>query len=821
MELFRILGTIAIDNKSAIKALEEISKKAGTTSNNMLKAYDKIGGGVTAVGKKLTNFVTKPALAAGTALAGITLGKGWSRMVQIDTAKAKLTGLGHSAKEVSRIMDNAIESVKGTAFGMDEAATTAASAVAAGIPVGKDLTRYLTLVGDAAAIAGTSMGEMGSIFNKVAANGKISAEEMNQLADRGIPVFQLLAETTGMSMAEVRDAVSSGQIGIEELQDAIEKGMGGAAKTIGSTTITGAISNIGASISRIGANFLGSSDDAKSFAGQLLPILNDVQKWLGTVEEKAKVMGEKFGQSFKNAVEVIKSIPAPVFAIGGAIAMLAGPLLQLTGKFITTQAAIGQFLIGENRMSIMAGIANGELTLQQAALIKVSDGLKSASGSVKKFISSTAISASTTVRDTAAKVVNAVATSKVGNAAKGAAVKVIAFANAHKVAMLAAFGLAAPIILLAGYMLKTGASAEETASMITAFSNKLAVMIIEFANNLPAMIDAILPAITNVIESLVSTLPVLIPVLIQAGIKLFMALVDSLNQIIPPLVAALPQIVQAVVNALPILIPALIQAGVTLFMALVEAIPLIVQALIDALPEIVRAVKEGLAEGLSAVWEYIKRKAAEKWQQIKEKITDPIEKARQKVNDKIDKIKSYFNFENIVEKVKRKFDSIKEKMFQPIEKAREKINSALKKIKGYFPLKVGKIFSGLKIPKITVDGGKAPFGIGGKGSLPKFHVNWNAKGAIFDQPTIFATPQGLQGVGEAGKEAVTPIDTLQKYVANAVASQNGELVAVLYEILDAIKTMDAGVFSKIETALDNRKIEWNNRELGRFVKTYA
>lgn len=55
----------------------------------------------------------------------------------------------------------------GDSTGMDAAATTAASAVAAGIQPGKELTRYLSLTADAAAIAGASMADMGSNINKV------------------------------------------------------------------------------------------------------------------------------------------------------------------------------------------------------------------------------------------------------------------------------------------------------------------------------------------------------------------------------------------------------------------------------------------------------------------------------------------------------------------------------------------------------------------------------------------------------------------------------------------------------------------------------
>lgn len=97
------------------------------------------------------------------------------------------------------------------------------------------------------------------------------------------------------------------------------------------------------------------------------------------------------------------------------------------------------------------------------------------------------------------------------------------------------------------------------------------------------------------------------------------------------------------------------------------------------------------------------------------------------------------------------FNAVKNAIMNPIKKAVEFVKTAIAKIKGFFPLSVGKIFSGLKLPHFKVTGGKAPWGIGGKGSLPKFDVDWYARGAIFNSPNII-------GVGEAGPEAVVPLD---------------------------------------------------------------
>lgn len=145
-------------------------------------------------------------------------------------------------------------------------------------------------------------------------------------------------------------------------------------------------------------------------------------------------------------------------------------------------------------------------------------------------------------------------------------------------------------------------------------------------------------------------------------------------------------------------------------------------------------------------------------------------------------IKNKFgDFKAALKTVKNTFNDIKNAIGDKMDEARDKVSGIIKKIKGFFPLKIGKIFSNLKIPKISVSGGKAPFGIAGKGSLPSFNVKWNAQGAVFDQPTIFSTHQGLQGVGEAGPEAVAPIATLQAYIQTAVKDRDETLVRTLIE----------------------------------------
>ena len=151
------------------------------------------------------------------------------------------------------------------------------------------------------------------------------------------------------------------------------------------------------------------------------------------------------------------------------------------------------------------------------------------------------------------------------------------------------------------------------------------------------------------------------------------------------------------------------------------------------------------------------------WLKLWEKVKDASAKAAKAISNKFDDLKDG------LKKVKKIFGDIQSTISEKMESARKKVKDAMDKIKGFFPLKIGKIFSNLKIPKISVSGGEAPFGIAGKGKLPSFSVKWNAEGAILDNPTIFgAVGNTLLGGGEAGMEAVTPIDVLQDYVRRSV-----------------------------------------------------
>lgn len=178
--------------------------------------------------------------------------------------------------------------------------------------------------------------------------------------------------------------------------------------------------------------------------------------------------------------------------------------------------------------------------------------------------------------------------------------------------------------------------------------------------------------------------------------------------------------------------------------------------------------------------------------------------------------------------VKKVFGDIKDAIGDKLEEAREKVKSVIDKIKGFFPFKVGKLFDNLSIPKISVSGGKAPFGIAGKGKLPSFSVKWNAQGGILTKPTIFGMAGNtLLGGGEAGDEAIAPISLLQEYIRTAMQEkdnaiidtlieQNRMLIAFLQKNMPSAVRLDSGalvgeLIPAIDVSLSDR---WINTKRG-------
>ncbi len=185
---------------------------------------------------------------------------------------------------------------------------------------------------------------------------------------------------------------------------------------------------------------------------------------------------------------------------------------------------------------------------------------------------------------------------------------------------------------------------------------------------------------------------------------------------------------------------------------------------------------------------------------------------REFIDNFMDKIHSTIS--NIGSKIKKTasniFSKVKEAITHPIETAKETISNLAEKIKGIFEkLKIK--LPDIKLPHFKISGGEAPWGIAGKGTKPTVDVEWYRAGAVLKRATQFGTsPSGTPMVGgEAGYEAIAPIDVLQGYVAEAVEAAGGT-GQIDYDLL--------GEATAKACARMNITINLNGREIGRLER---
>ena len=118
---------------------------------------------------------------------------------------------------------------------------------------------------------------------------------------------------------------------------------------------------------------------------------------------------------------------------------------------------------------------------------------------------------------------------------------------------------------------------------------------------LPQILAALLPALTSLIQTGVQLLPTFIPIMLEAALTLFQAIVDSLPQILDALIPALTDLIDAGIELLPTMIPLMLEAGIELFTAICDALPKILPELLAAVWDVITQIPGKILEALPQI----------------------------------------------------------------------------------------------------------------------------------------------------------------------------------------------------------------------------
>ena len=358
------------------------------------------------------------------------------------------------------------------------------------------------------------------------------------------------------------------------------------------------------------------------------------------------------------------------------------------------------------------------------------------------------------------------------------------------------------------------------------------------SNSMPQIISGAVTLIEGLVDGLVDN----VPLLAMGAVQLVTSLANGLIENLPRIIDAGVNLITGIVSASYSMMPQIIQGGmqlvVNLAVGLVRAIP----QLIAALPQIMGAIVKGFMsvnwfdlglQLIKSIWEGIKSIGSEMWNGVKEKMSELWGGVKNVVSEKLNNIKSAYDahggglkgatfaaiegvkeyyrtgydainqltggklgeiinavgekmevvkskfgeaFGNVKNTVMTIFENIKNGIVEKITAAVDTVKNVFTKISDTVSSVWDKIKSLLKAPKIVQTGTVTVMGV--DTPIPKFGLDWNAKGGIMTRPTAFGFANGkIQMGGEAGAEAILPLSAfwrnLQAYTENSQKKSQG------------------------------------------------
>lgn len=289
------------------------------------------------------------------------------------------------------------------------------------------------------------------------------------------------------------------------------------------------------------------------------------------------------------------------------------------------------------------------------------------------------------------------------------------------------------------------------------------------SQNLPNIMAKGRDMIAGLVQGITSNLPAFIDAVSNIASKI----PDFLKQNQPKIAAEggklIGQLAAGLIKNLPKIIVAVAKLGLTIISTILKNIPVMLKT--------GKTLVFNFAKGLGGAALAAVKSAAKK---IVTGLISPISTIGGKIKGYVDKVKSLMSFSGLASKVRGIWNSVKSAITGPIESAKNTVSRIIKKIKGFFPLGGGKLFTGIKLPHFTVKGGKFPFGVAGKGSLPKWNVSWYRKAE--DTPYLFTKPTAFETrvAGEHNDEIMYGRRNLMNDISEAVKDKSSAVVQNFY-----------------------------------------
>lgn len=311
-----ISGLNQINLSNIAAGVDALQKRFSTFGIVGMEVVKRITNSVIDLGMSIVNFAKDKVINGGI-----------SRAMNIENARFMLQGLLSDTAQVEAIMDDASESVNGTAYSYDSAAKAAAQFAATGMRSGEQLQGALKAIAGTAAMTNSEYEDISRIFTTVAGNNRLMGDQLIQLSSRGLnaaatlkdffngvndgsiktvdsvkEAIQNLSTSADISEQQLRDWVSQGEISFEMFAAAMDNAFGEHAKKA-NDTFTGAMANIGAAFARIGADFVSPIVEQKS---AVVDLFNSIRVKVNELRKALHPLSTAFGPVVLEAAYRVK-----------------------------------------------------------------------------------------------------------------------------------------------------------------------------------------------------------------------------------------------------------------------------------------------------------------------------------------------------------------------------------------------------------------------------------------------------------------------------------------------------------------------------------
>jgi len=297
--------TIGLSKKGLTKLNGDIRRMKG----NFRRNFGEIAGMVKNAALAITGT-----LVAGV---GVLIKKG----AEMETLRTGFISIAGGANKAAAIVAELNDFAAKTPFQLEEISSAARKLLATGSKR-SELTKELKFLGDVAASSGNSIDDIAAIFTKVRAKGKVELENLNQLAERNIPIFDELRKVTGDANMEF----GAGAVSVEEFSQALrgmaeEGGIAAGAMENLSETVEGRITTLMDNLGQELAGFAERSGISDAFGAVLKDATEALQGISGVTQTdiaaalgKAEEAMEAFGGATTANVDEVETLMADAAA---------------------------------------------------------------------------------------------------------------------------------------------------------------------------------------------------------------------------------------------------------------------------------------------------------------------------------------------------------------------------------------------------------------------------------------------------------------------------------------------------------------------------